>query len=209
MTPSPRRARRPDSLGSTVSNLVDSYGVPLPTHMVRILLTDRGMPATAESLGSLARHERHDTLRTRLAPRLCSAIHTTGEALVPRWWARGEWTQARRVLTADAQPLWLGRLIDGLCLDLADRTQPAPDVLTTLTLGFVAQLFPDQKYFDVPRSSDDWMNTRARVLAQYPGVTLAHDITTTGQLDAEKQLRAGDLTSVELYFGRGRKPVSV
>lgn len=198
-----RRARRPDSLGSAAAELVELYGVPLQTHAVRILLTGRGIPVTAENLGTLARNERRDAQRTRLAPRLCSAIDSSGEALVPRWWARGDWRLLRRIATDDAKSLWLGKLAERLCGDLASTTAAVDDQVSTLALGTVAHLLP-MRYFDVPQSGDDWIAIRKLVVDAYPGIVGAHDVATPEQYQAESDLKATDLTPLELYFGRGR-----
>src|ERR671930_575608 len=112
MTSGMRRARRPDSLAAAVVELLDGFESPLPTHAVRILLTDQGRAVTAEHLARVAAYERDDFLRTRMPPRLCSVIDADALLVSPRWWAIGSWRLQRRILTQDARTLWIAMLAE-------------------------------------------------------------------------------------------------
>src|SRR6185312_7023590 len=110
-----RRARRAGAVATDIEELVEAFGVPVPTAAVRVLLADRGRPTTAEHLARVAASERAEFERTRLPPRLCSAIAPDGALVTPRWWAAGPWRPLRRILTDDALPLWRGKLAERVC----------------------------------------------------------------------------------------------
>jgi hypothetical protein len=203
-----RRARRAGAIATEVEDLVEAYGVPLPTAAVRVLLADRDRPTTAEHLARVAASERAEHLRTRLAPRLCSAIAPDGALVTPRWWASGRWALRRRILTDDALLLWRARLAEHACSDLIARRRPATDALATLIHGTVARLDLADELEGLPDRSD-WSAVRALVLDFFPGVTFAHDVATDQQEEAERALPAADLPVVDRYFGisphRGRR----
>ncbi len=196
-----RRARRPDSLAASLSDLLDDYCFPVPTHAARVILGDRGRPVTAEALGRLAAYERADFLRTRLPPRLCSVIDTHANAVSPRWWARGDWRLQRRVLSDDVKLIWQASLAERLCTELANRPKPPGSEVVSLALGTIAQVLPD-RYFDVPTSAEDWTTFRDLLVNAHPSVTHSLESPTKEQHDAEGQLKSTDLPAVELYFGR-------
>lgn len=198
-----RRARRSGSIAAEVEDLVEAFGVPLPTAAVRVLLADRGRPVSAEHLGRLAATERAEHLRTRLPPRLCSAIAPDGALVTPRWWASGEWRAARRILTDDALPLWHGRLAERVCSDLIARRRPASPALADLVRSAVAQLGLAEDLSRLPDSSD-WSEVRALVLDVLPGVMFAHDVSTDQQDAAEHALLATDRPAADRYFGVSR-----
>lgn len=201
--PNPRRVRRPDSLAASVVELLDDYRIPMPTHAVRIILTDRGRPVTAEHLGRLAAYERADFLRTLEPPRLCGAIDTDAYAVTPRWWARGDWRLRRRILSEDVKQIWQARLGDLLCTELAERRQPPGPEIVTFALGTIARLLPN-RYFDVPCSAGDWMHFHSLLSDKHPSVTGPLESPTRQQSHAEQQLRAAGFPAVDLYFGRQR-----
>jgi hypothetical protein len=195
-----RRARRAGAIAGEIEDLVDAYGVPLPTAAVRVLLTDRDRPTTAEHLARVAATERAEYARTRLAPRLCSAIAPDGALVTPRWWASGQWRLQRRILTDDARPLWRAKLVEQTCSDLIGRRRPASPALATLVHATVAQL---DLADDLERLPDpaDWSAVRALVLDFFPDVVVAHDVATDQQEGAERALLAADLPAVDRYFG--------
>jgi len=203
MSASLQRARRPNSLAASLVELLNDYGFPLPTHAVRIILTDRGRPVTAEHLASLSAYERTSLLRTRVPPRLCSVIDAEAYAITPRWWARGDWRLQRRIQTDDAKQLWQARLADRLCIELASRqTPPAPEEITRLAFETITKLGLEC-YFDVPCSSEDWMTLRGLVVNAHPSHSI--DGPTEDQYHAEQRLKAASLPAVDLYFGRQRE----
>jgi len=203
MSASLQRARRPNSLAASLVELLNDYGFPLPTHAVRIILTDRGRPVTAEHLASLSAYERTSLLRTRVPPRLCSVIDAEAYAITPRWWARGDWRLQRRIQTDDAKQLWQARLADRLCIELASRqTPPAPEEITRLAFETITKLGLEC-YFDVPCSSEDWMTLRGLVVNAHPSQSI--DGPTEDQYHAEQRLKAASLPAVDLYFGRQRE----
>src|ERR1035441_6669057 len=126
MSISPRRSRRPDTLAVSVTAVLDDMQCPVSTTAIRIILTDRSVPVTAERLGRLAAYQREDFQRTHIPPQLVWALLPNGDATSPRWWARGDWRLERRIFTDDVKPQWLARLAERLCLDLAGRP-PRPD----------------------------------------------------------------------------------
>jgi len=199
-----RRARRPDSLAAAIVELLETFQSPLPTHAVRILLTDQGRTVTAEHLARIAAYERDDFLRTRMPPRLCSVIDADALLVSPRWWANGSWRLQRRILTQDTKSLWIAMLAERLCRDLAQRPEPGRREVVTLALWAVAQLGL-QNHVDVPLTRDDWLNLRALVVNAHPGVTHSLDSPTTEQHAAEERLNAAGLPAVDLYFGKPRK----
>jgi hypothetical protein len=194
-----RRARRAGAVATEIEDLVATFGVPLPTAAVRVLLADRGRPTAAEHLARVAASERDEFLRSRQAPRLCCAIAADGTLATPRWWAAGDWRPLRRILTDDALALWRGRLAERVCSDLIARRRPAPE-LAALVRGTVAQLGLGE---ELARLSDpsDWSEVRALVLDDLPDVMFAHDVSTPQQLEAEAALLAADLAAVDRYFG--------
>jgi hypothetical protein len=196
-----RRARRPDSLAVSVTELLDDFQCPVSTTAIRIMLNDRGRAVTAEQLSRLAAYEREDFLRTRVAPRLCSTLEPDGTATNPRWWARGEWRLDRRILTNDVKPIWIATLAERLCLDLADRAARPDAAIVTLALGAAAQVLGG-RYFDVPMSKDEWMDLRKEVYDPYMGAFSNRAGATSEQHDAEAKLKAEALSGFELLFGR-------
>jgi hypothetical protein len=200
MTTRSRRARRAGAIAADVEGLVQAFGVPLHTATVRALLADRGRPTTAEHLARVAAGERAEYLRTRQAPRLCSAIATDGALVTPRWWVIGDWRPARRLLTEDALPLWRGRLAEGVCSELIARRRPASPELAGLVRGTIAQLGLSEELARMPNPSD-WSELRALVLDFHPGAMFAHDVSTDQQYLAEQALLATDLPGVDRYFG--------
>lgn len=195
-----RRARRAGALAGEIEDLVEAFGVPLPTAAVRVLLADRDRPATAEHLARVAAGERAEFARTGQPPRLCSAIAPGGALVTPRWWCRGTWSPAHRILTDDALPLWRGRLAEGICSDLIARRRPASPALAGLVHATLAAL---DLADDLARLPDpfDWLEVRALVLDVLPGVMFAGDVSTDQQDAAADALLAAELPAVDRYFG--------
>jgi len=202
MTETLRRTRQPHSLGTVVAELLDDLQCPVSTAAIRIILTDRGRPTTAEQLGRLAAYQREDFQRSRIPPELCSALLADGSATKPRWWARGSWRLERRILTEDARPLSLAHLAAWLCSDLAERPARRHPALITQTLGTIATVL-GRGYFEVPQTSAEWRGLRADVYAQYRGSFSNLTGPTGQQHDAEIALQAQGLSPYELLFGRG------
>jgi hypothetical protein len=200
MSVAQRRARRDDSLASAVIDVVDVIQHPVPTAAVRLILLDSGRAVTAEQLGRLAAYERHDYARTRMPPRLCSAVDSNGVALNPRWWARGDWRLERRILTPDAVPAALAVLAVHLCRHHADAGRPTSPELIAYTVGIANRvLHPEQ--VDPPASPNEWMNLHARIYALYMGVLSNLTGSTANQEAAGERLRAAGLPGLALLFG--------
>jgi hypothetical protein len=195
-----RRARRAGAVATEIEDLVATFGVPLPTAAVRVLLADRGRPTTAEHLARVAASERDGFLRSREVPRLCCAIAPDGALATPRWWAAGDWRPLRRIRTEDALPLWRGRLAERVCSDLIARRRPAPAEVAALVRGTVAQIGLGEELARLPDPSD-WSEVRALVLDDLPDVMFAHDVSTPQQHEAEAALLAAGLPAVDRYFG--------
>jgi hypothetical protein len=207
MEPYPmRRARGASSLAAATVDLLDEFNVPIPTPAVRILLNDRGREVTAEHLSRLAAYERQDFLRTRLPPRLCSAVDPDANLISPRWWARGDWRLQRRILTPDAKPIWLAVLTARLCHALSARDSVPSEAVTTLALGTVAQLLPEHRDFSLPLAPAEWSRLRTEVLNTHPAATHSLDSPTRAQHTAETALKAAGTSAVDLYFGRSAPP---
>jgi hypothetical protein len=198
-----RRARRAGAVAAEIEELIEAFGVPVPTAAVRVLLADRGRPTTAEHLARVAASERAEYERTRIAPRLCSAIAPDGTLVTPRWWASGQWRLRRRILTDDARPLWRAKFVEQACADLIARRRPASRELAELVHGTVALLDLAEELARLDDPSD-WSEVRALVLDFFPGVIVAHDVTTPQQDDAERALLAAGLPAVDRYFGISR-----
>lgn len=198
-----RRQRRAGAVAAAIEDLVAAFGVPLHTAAVRVLLADRDRPTTAEHLARVAASERAEFLRTRLAPRLCSAIAPDGTLVAPRWWACGEWRLERRILTDDALPLWRGRFAEHACSDLIARRRPASRELSELVRGTVVGLGLADELERLPDPSD-WREVRALVLDHHPEGAVAHEVATDAQFEAEEALLAADLPAVDRYFGVSR-----
>jgi hypothetical protein len=195
-----RRARRPDSLAAAVVDLVDAVQFPVPTTAVRMILTDQGRQVIAEQLGTLAAYERQDYARTRVPPRLCSAIDPNAAALSPRWWARGDWRLERRIMTAEAKPIAVTAVAVHLCRHLADRAERADPTLISYTLGLANQLL-DLRCFETPLSANDWMELYTRLYAPYNGALNNLSGYTSDQEAAAEHLRAANLPGLALLFG--------
>ncbi len=200
MHTSSHRARRTDSLAAAVVELVDAIQLPVPTTAVRMILTDRGRPVTAEQLGTLAAYERQDYARTRIPPRLCGAIDTQANALSPRWWARGDWRLERRIITAEAHPIAMTAVAVHLCQHLADRAKRANPDLVSYTLGLANQLM-DLRNFETPLSANDWMELHSRLYAPYNGALNNLSGYTSDQHAAAEAIRAANLPGLALLFG--------
>jgi hypothetical protein len=195
-----RRARRAGAVATEIEALVDAFGVPLPTAAVRVLLADRGRPTSAEHLARVAAGERAELQRTGLPPRLCAAIAPGGARVTPRWWARGEWRPLRRIRTADAVPLWSGKLAEGICADLIARRRPASPELAALVRATMAALGLGEELARLP-DPGDWAEVRALLLDHDPDAVFAHEVTTPQQREAEATLLAADLPATARYFG--------
>jgi hypothetical protein len=200
MITSPRRARRPDSLAAAVTDVLDELQCPVSTTAIRIILNDRGRPVTAEQLGRLAAYQREDFLRTRIPPQLSWALEANGAATNPRWWARGDWRLQRRILTEDVKPVWVAHLAERLCLDLADRPRDRDPAIVTLTLGAIAKLL-GSRHFDVPTTTDEWMELRKDVYVRHMGDFGNLTGATPQQHEAEASLQAAGLSGFDLLFG--------
>ncbi len=185
--------------------LLGTYQVPLRTSAVRVLLTASGRAATAERLSALAGYERLDYERTRMPPRLCSAVAPDGQAVTPRWWALGTWRLARRVLTPEAKTIWVAVAAERLCRHLAEQGSPVDETVSSLAIGMVAEVVPD-RYFEVPEAGDDWWQLRDLLIQRRPAVLHGLDSPTPGQHEAEDALRGSELSPLELYFGRRATP---
>jgi hypothetical protein len=195
-----RRARSPNSLAASIVGLVGEFQVPVPTSAVRVLLADRGRPVTAEHLSRVAAYEKEDFLRTRMPPRLCSAIDREGRLVSPRWWAIGDWRLQRRILTEDAKPMWHAMLAERLCAHLGERDQPTSTDLNNLAYWALARLGLERKFG--PTSRPEWLRLRDVVAREYPVVTHSLDSPTQAQHETETALLSADVPSVDLYFGR-------
>jgi hypothetical protein len=173
---------------------------PVPTAAVRLILLDSGRAVTAEQLGRLAAYERHDYARTRMPPRLCSAIDSNGVALNPRWWARGDWRLERRIITPDAVPGALAVLAVHLCRHHADAGSRTSPELVAYTVGIANRVVhPEQ--VDTPASPNEWMNLHTRIYGLYMGVLSNLSGTTPNQDAAAGNLRAAGLPGLALLFG--------
>jgi hypothetical protein len=165
---------------------------------MRVLLSVlRGEDVTAERLARVASFERESFLKTRQAPRLCSAIFPDGTAPPKRVWARGDWRLARRIITADAEHAWQAWVGIYAC-DLLLEHGLEDERLGPLAHEFAAQsIGPIAAYY--PGSREQWEELRA-ALRQFPfGPGVA---TQTGQQGiAEQSLRNAELTPFSLYFG--------
>jgi hypothetical protein len=199
-----RRARREGAIATEIEDLVESFGVPLATPALRVLLADRGRPTSAEHLARVAAGERTEFLRTRMPPRLGAAIGPDCTLVSPRWWAGGDWRLQRRILTEDALPLWRGKLVERICSDLIARRRPASPDLATLVRATMAQIDLDSEMMRLD-DRNDWQEIRALLLDNYPGVVVAHDVSTPQQYEAEQVLLAADLPAVDLNFGVSRR----
>lgn len=198
-----RRARQPESLASQVIALLEDLQSPIPTDAVRVILNDRGRAVTAEHLGRLAAYERGMWLRTLSPPTLCSSIDANAATIKPRWWALGDWRLQRRIMTDDVRPIWFAALGERLCLELANRSSTAGNPLATLALACSAQVLGGQ-YFDVPLSSEAWLDLRHRIYAPYNGALNNRAGGTGQQREAEARLVDARLPAVDLYFGHSR-----
>jgi hypothetical protein len=194
------RARRSGAVATEIEELVESFGVPLPTAAVRVLLADRGRPTSAEHLARVAAGERAALLRTGAAPRLCAAVAPDGARITPRWWARGDWRPLRRIRTADAEPLWSGKLAEGICADLIARRRPASPELAALVHATMASLGLGDELARLP-DPGDWADVRALLLDHDPDAVFAHEVTTPQQREAQDALLAADLSAAARYFG--------
>lgn len=194
-------AQQPVALPAAVVELVDEVQLPVPTTAVRMILSDKGRAVTAEQLGALAAYERNDYARTRIPPRLCSAIDADAQALVPRWWARGDWRLERRIITADSKPIALTGIAIHLCRHLADQAGRANPTLVSYTLGLANQLLR-LRYFETPLSHDDWMDLHRQLYAPYNGALNNLGGFTADQREAAERLRAHNLPALGLIFGR-------
>ena len=201
MSTFPHRARRADSLAAAVVELVDTIQLPVPTTAVRMILSDRRRSATAEQLGTLAAYERQDYARTRIPPRLCSAIDADANALNPRWWARGDWRLERRIITATSKPIAMTGIAVYLCRHLADQPSRTNPQLVSYTLSLASQLL-DLKYFETPLSSDGWMELHRHLYGAYNGALNNLGGFTSDQHEAAEQLRTANLPAIALFFGR-------
>lgn len=198
ITLSTRRARRPDSLASSVSTVLREMQCPVSTTAIRIILNDRGRPTTAEHLGRLAAYQRQDFDRTHVPPPLCWSIEPDGAATVPRCWAMADWRLGRRIHTRDAAPVWLEHLAVWLTADLADHPDGRSEDIVHLALGTVARL-NGPRVFQVPSSSDDWMQVRASVYSE--GRMSNRTGLTRGQEEAEARLQRSGVPGLDLLFG--------
>jgi hypothetical protein len=194
-------ARQPYSLASQVIGLLEDLQSPIPTDAVRVILNDRGRAVTAEHLGRLAAYEREMWLRTLSPPTLCSAIDTNAAAIKPRWWALGDWRLQRRIMTDDVRPIWFAALGERLCLELADRKDPAGSPLATLALSCAARVL-GERYFNVPMSAEQWLDLRRTFYEPYNGDLNNRAGATQQQSEAETLLIDARLPAVDLYFGR-------
>jgi hypothetical protein len=184
-----------------VIDLLEDFQSPIPTDAVRVILNDRGRDVTAEHLGRLAAYEREMWLRTLSPPTLCSAIDANAIAIKPRWWALGDWRLQRRIMTDDVRPIWFAALGERLCLQLADRENTHGSPLATLALACAARVL-GERYFDVPISSEQWLELRRRIYEPYNGALNNRAGNTAQQNDAEARLIEARLPAVDLYFGR-------
>jgi hypothetical protein len=197
-----RRARNPGSLAATVAALVEEFQVPVPTTAVRVLLTDRGRLTAAEHLSRVAAYEKEDFLRTRMPPRLCSAIDAGAHLISPRWWAIGTWRLQRRIFTEESVTVWYATLAERLCWQLIEREQPAPPDTVRLAHWALGRLAVDWSFG--PPSCDEWHRLRGLVVEHFPVVTHSLDSPVGTQHEAEQRLEAAGVPSVDLYFGKRR-----
>jgi hypothetical protein len=201
MSISTRRLRRPSSLATSVAEVVNEFQCPVLTTAMRVILMHRGRPTTAEQLGTLAAYEKADYLRTRLPPRLCSAIDAETNSVKPRWWARGEWRLQRRIMTEDVKPIWIATLAEQLCLVLADQPAPSDSPIASLALGSIRRTL-GHSHFDVPLSAEDWMNLRREVYEQHMDTFRSRTDATPEQSAVEAKLIAAERPGIELLFGK-------
>lgn len=196
-----RRARRPDSLAAAVSELLDELQCPVSTEAVRVILNDRGRPVTAEHLSRLAAYQREDFARTRMLTPLSWALNPDGAAVIPRWWARGDWRLLRRLRTKDVTPIWFANLATNLCADLAGRTDP-PSAMVTLALGAANLALGGGEEFPLPMTNRDWMRLREQIYAPHNGALSNRTGGTAEQYAAEAALNSANVSGFELLFGR-------
>jgi hypothetical protein len=202
MSNQPRaRVRQPDSLAATIADLLDDFQIPLPSHAVRIISSERrGQPVVAEQLARVAAYERDNFLRTRMPPLLCSVIDRRGLARKPRIWGRGDWRLARRIATPDVQEKWQAQLARRLCEEILYRSRQPSEQLAGLALEAVARVIGAVAAY-LPGTLEQWQEFRDRVAAEAPDYTPGG--TTAEQEKAEKALLAHEpaIAPVGLYFG--------
>ncbi len=197
-----RRARRPNSLSTAVADLLEDIQCPVPTSAVRVILTARGRPVTAEQLSRLAAYQRQDFERTRVAPLLCWAVDPQGAAVFPRWWALGDWRLLRRIKTEDVVPIWFATLATRLCSEIAKQPSRSTPEFATLARGASSLALGEGQTFDLPMSSEEWLELRQRVYAPYGGALNNQTGGTQEQYEIEKSLTSNGLSGFELLFGR-------
>jgi hypothetical protein len=195
-----RRTRRPDSLAKAVIDLLDDYQCPISTQAVRVILTARGRPVPAERLSRLAAYQREDFDRTRTPPELCWTLTPDGMAVIPRWWARGQWRLLRRIQTEDVLPIWHATLATRLCHDLASQRGVPDPHLASLALAAANAALPGRQAFEFPASKEDWMRIRQEVYAPHNGALNNRAGGTAEQYEAEKTLSAAQ--GFNPLFGR-------
>jgi hypothetical protein len=198
--PSPKPARS-SSLAATVEELLATVQVPLATGSVRVLASvlrhETSGETSAERLGRIAAYERENFLKTRVPPRLCSAILPDGTAPARRVWARGDWRLARRIITRDVVETWsaaVGTFVCDLILDekIEDsRLGPLAYELASQSIGPVAAYYPE--------TGDQWRDLRSAFRRMIPALGLAAH--TREQGDAEAALTRAELSPVSVYFG--------
>ena len=206
--PPTRRARQPDSLAASVTSILDELQCPVATPAMRVILTDRGRDTKAEQLGRLAAYQREDFQRTHTPPPLCWTIEPDGTATTPRWWARSDWRLGRRIRTEDASKIWLAHLAVRLTTDLAERPRDRDAAVITLALGTVARVLGPQ-VFDVPTTTDEWMQLRADVYGPYQGALNDRAGLTGQQSDAEARLTSRRASGFDLLFGASAEPAEM
>jgi hypothetical protein len=197
-----RRARRPDSLASSVAKLLDDFQCPISTQATRLILISRGRTVTAEQLSRLAAYQREDFQRTRLPPPLCWAINPDGSPVIPRWWTRGNWRLLRRIRTEDARRIWSANLAIRLCLDFANQVVAQPQELVSFACGAATLALGGGQIFEIPMTQDQWLDLHHEVYALHKFDLNNLSDGTAEQHETEKSLKAAERPGADLLFGR-------
>jgi hypothetical protein len=137
-----------------------------------------------------------------MSPLLCWAVDPLGSAVIPRWWALGDWRLLRRIKTDDVVPIWFATLATRLCSEIAKQPGQSTPELAALARGASSLALGEGQAFDVPMSRDEWLELRQKVYAPYGGALNNQTGGTQEQYDAEKSLTANGLSGFELLFGR-------